>query len=52
MMLPTSGHSGDELRGVVAVGASAGGVEALTNFASGLPVGSRMSGIICSAGER
>jgi two-component system chemotaxis response regulator CheB len=37
MMLPTNGHSGDELRGVVAVGASAGGVEALTDFASGLP---------------
>jgi two-component system, chemotaxis family, protein-glutamate methylesterase/glutaminase len=36
-MLPTSGHSGDRLRGVVAVGASAGGVEALTEFASGLP---------------
>jgi hypothetical protein len=36
-MLPTSGHSGDRLRRVVAVGASAGGVKAFTNFASSLP---------------
>jgi two-component system, chemotaxis family, protein-glutamate methylesterase/glutaminase len=36
-MLPTSGHSGDGVRGVVAVGASAGGVEALSDFAAGLP---------------
>ena len=36
-MTNTGGHADGALRGVVAVGASAGGVEALTDFASGLP---------------
>ncbi len=36
-MTDTSGHHNDALRGVVAVGASAGGVEALSAFAARLP---------------
>ncbi|WP_156425492.1 MULTISPECIES: hypothetical protein [unclassified Mycobacterium] len=40
------------LRGVVAVGASAGGVEALTHFASGRPLGKRPSEATAEEDER
>ena len=36
-MAGTDMHANGKLRGVVAVGASAGGVEALTKLAAGLP---------------